>query len=74
MLHFRTVRAHISTSHKSDFLMRGQVVKTMKCPKCGIPLQKGDIENIHLRGKIEKHYAYMCKKCDYIIGFSAVAH
>lgn len=50
------------------------MVKTMKCPKCGIPLHKDDIENIHLRGKIEKHYAYVCKKCDYIIGFGAVAH
>jgi len=39
-----------------------------------IPLHKDDIESIHLRGRIEKHYAYVCKKCDYIIGFGAVAH
>jgi len=45
----------------------------MKCPKCGNYLKQDDIEDVHFRGKIGKHFAYVCKKCETIIGFGAYA-
>ena len=45
----------------------------MKCPKCDKELGKDDIEDMQFRGTFERHYAYMCKNCGYVIGFSSNA-
>ena len=45
----------------------------MRCTKCGEKLDENDIEGIHFRGMFERHYAYLCKKCGHIIGFSSNA-
>ncbi|MEM3403361.1 MAG: hypothetical protein QXJ17_02240 [Nitrososphaeria archaeon] len=42
-----------------------------KCPKCDQWLNINDILDVNFRGGFEKHYAYVCKKCGYIIGFSS---
>lgn len=44
----------------------------MKCPKCDKELQDDDIEDVHFRGGVVGHYVYICKKCDYIIGFGVL--
>jgi RNase P subunit RPR2 len=41
----------------------------MKCPKCDKELSGDDIEDIKIRGTRIQHFAYVCKKCNYIIGF-----
>ena len=40
-----------------------------KCPNCQIILDKKDIEDIGFRGFEQTHTAYVCKKCNTIIGF-----
>ncbi len=45
-----------------------------KCPKCGIDLPNDDFEDIEFRGVYHRHTAYMCQKCNTIIGFSAMRH
>lgn len=44
----------------------------MKCPKCNKTLDKNDIETVAIKheGAIV-HTAYICKKCDSIIGMGA---
>jgi len=45
----------------------------MKCTKCGEKLDENDIKDVQFRGTFERHYAYVCKKCGHIIGFSSNA-
>lgn len=45
-----------------------------KCPKCGRYLTDEDIRDIVFRGVSHRHTAYICSKCDTIIGFSATHH
>ncbi len=40
-----------------------------KCPKCDSFLTTNDIEQVELNLYPPKNYAYVCKKCNYIIGF-----
>jgi len=39
-----------------------------KCPNCHETIGKEDIEDVHFRGAMTAHYAYVCRKCDHIIG------
>lgn len=39
-----------------------------KCPNCHEMLGKDDIENFHRKGMVTQHYAYVCRKCNHIIG------
>ena len=47
------------------------MVKLGKCPACGKPLEDTDVEEIHFRGAINRHFAYRCRLCDTVIGFSS---
>ncbi len=40
-----------------------------KCPKCDAVLEEYDVEEIRFRGLVISHFAYRCRKCEYIIGF-----
>lgn len=40
-----------------------------KCPHCGALLYAEDIRDIDFRGMIISHTAYVCTKCNTIIGF-----
>ena len=40
-----------------------------KCPNCKEILTKKDIDDIEFRGIEQTHIAYVCKKCNTIIGF-----
>lgn len=42
-----------------------------KCPKCDDLLTTDDIEQIELGLFPGRNYAYVCKKCRYIIGIGA---
>ena len=42
-----------------------------KCPKCDAMLHGDDIEEIRFQGIVINHFAYRCKKCGYVIGFSS---
>jgi len=48
-------------------------VKLGKCPACGQELSESDIEDEEFRGKVKRHFAYRCRKCDTLIGFSGMA-
>lgn len=39
------------------------------CPSCKKPLTIYDIKVKDIQGTYCKHYAYVCRKCDTIIGF-----
>ena len=41
-----------------------------KCPVCKEMLDEKDIEDRALRGFLCKHYVYVCRKCESIIGFA----
>ncbi len=42
----------------------------MKCPKCDSELTIDDIEDVRFKGPLfTYHFAYVCRKCGYIIGF-----
>ena len=43
-----------------------------KCPKCDDVLHEDDVEEIRFKGIVGSHFAYRCKKCGYIIGFSSL--
>ena len=45
-----------------------------KCPHCGKLLGEDDIADYAFRGWRNVHYAYVCKRCGCIIGFSSMAH
>lgn len=38
-----------------------------KCPICHNTIGKDDIDDINFRGRVTTHYAYVCRKCGYII-------
>ena len=42
-----------------------------KCPSCGQILTDRDIHDMTFLGSVRRHYVYVCKKCETIIGFSS---
>jgi predicted RNA-binding Zn-ribbon protein involved in translation (DUF1610 family) len=45
-----------------------------KCPKCGETVTRRDIRVVQIRTTFWRpHYAYVCKKCEHIIGFGSNA-
>jgi RNase P subunit RPR2 len=42
-----------------------------KCPHCENLLDDDDIAEIKFRGALHTHHAYVCRRCDTIIGFSS---
>ncbi|HUS77804.1 MAG TPA: hypothetical protein VM050_03990 [Patescibacteria group bacterium] len=45
-----------------------------KCPKCGEEVAKRDLAIVQLRSTIWRpHFAYVCKRCETIIGFGSSA-
>ena len=40
-----------------------------KCPKCDAELNDDDVQEVRFQGLVISHFAYRCKKCNYIIGF-----
>jgi hypothetical protein len=49
------------------------VLRLGKCPECGQELDGDDVDDLAFRGTIRAHYAYRCRKCDTVIGFSSYA-
>lgn len=45
-----------------------------KCLNCHETISEDDIEDIYFRGKITKHYAYVCRKCGHIISIGMGAY
>ena len=43
-----------------------------KCPKCDMELTEQDVDDVHFKGVLGSHFAYQCRKCGYIIGFSSM--
>ena len=41
------------------------------CPACNSMLSDSDIDEGTFLGSVRKHYVYVCKKCETIIGFSS---
>ena len=54
-----------------DCTMRKGGEEETRCPKCGLDVNEGDIEDIHLRGAVVRHYVYVSRNCGHIIGFSS---
>ena len=54
-------------------ILRCNLLSLGKCPKCGVMLEREDIQDIVLRGIAIQHYAYICKKCGTIIGFGTTS-
>ncbi|UCH56633.1 MAG: hypothetical protein JSV18_04530 [Candidatus Bathyarchaeota archaeon] len=45
-----------------------------KCPKCGQMVTKRDLSVVQIRTTFWRpHYAYVCRKCEHIIGFGSNA-
>ena len=45
-----------------------------KCPECGEMVSRRDIGVVQLRSTWWRpHFAYVCKRCDHIIGFGSNA-
>jgi len=49
------------------------MVKLGVCPEYNTELDDSDVDDIQFKGTVHRHYAYRCKKCDTIIGFSSYA-
>jgi len=41
-----------------------------KCPKCEKILSDKDVKDVWYKGKTRAHIAYICRKCEFIIGFA----
>lgn len=47
------------------------MVKIGKCPACETELEETDVDDIYIRGTVNRHFAYRCRHCDTVIGFSS---
>lgn len=53
--------------------LKSALLEVGKCPKCDVLLTIDDIRQIALKISHTENYAYVCKKCSYIIGFGVKA-
>ena len=45
-----------------------------KCPECGEQVSRSDIRVVQIRTTFWRpHFAYVCRKCNHIIGFASNA-